>query len=411
MMRLSWALGGLLLLGACTELVPPATSGQPVVAVPPPKPAGPPRIGLLLPLTGPNADIGQAMLKAAQLALPPPSSPPADIEDTASDPAHAAAAAQAAIAAGDRIILGPLTVAETALVAPVATQANVPVLAFTSDPSAAAPGVWTMGLTPGQQIRRLIGMARDDGRQHIAAILPQGALGDALQAALGQAVADAGLDSPSVERSEPGVAGFTAALKTLSNYAGRHGELEARIKSLREDADPAARAQANELAARPIAPPPFDALLVGETGDTLVQVADVLPAYDATEPGVRVLGPALWAQQAGRLGKLRGAWYAGLDPGSRAPFVTAYSAKYGAPPPALADYAFDAAAIARVLIGQGDVSSAALTRPEGFTGVDGALLLLPDGHVRRALAVYQINAGGGAHIVSPAPQDVSTPGS
>jgi hypothetical protein len=43
--------------------------------------------------------------------------------------------------------------------------------------------------------------------------------------------------------------------------------------------------------------------------------------------------------------------------------------------------------------------------------VDGALALLPDGHVRRALAVYQITSGGGARIVSPAPQDVSQPGS
>ena len=43
--------------------------------------------------------------------------------------------------------------------------------------------------------------------------------------------------------------------------------------------------------------------------------------------------------------------------------------------------------------------------------MDGALSLMPDGHVRRALAVFQINAGGGAHIVSQAPQDVSNPGS
>jgi hypothetical protein len=39
------------------------------------------------------------------------------------------------------------------------------------------------------------------------------------------------------------------------------------------------------------------------------------------------------------------------------------------------------------------------------------MLLLPDGHVHRALAVFQVEAGGTAHIVSPAPQDVSQPAS
>jgi ABC-type branched-subunit amino acid transport system substrate-binding protein len=180
---------------------------------------------------------------------------------------------------------------------------------------------------------------------------------------------------------------------------------------LQQDTDPAARAKAAELAAQPVAPPPFDALLIGETGPTLVQAADILPFYDAAGPQVRILGPALWAQQVNQLGKLQGAWYAALDPAARQGFVAAFQSKYGAPPSPLADFAFDAAAIAGVLASQNDFSAAALTRSEGFTGVDGALSLSPDGHVRRALAVFQINAGGGASIVSPAPQDVSQPGS
>jgi branched-chain amino acid transport system substrate-binding protein len=291
----------------------------------------------------------------------------------------------------------------------VAAPANVGVLAFTSDPAAAAPGVWTLGLTPGQQMRRLVAAARDDGRQHLAAVLPQGALGDALQAALTKAASDAGMDLPNVQRSDGTFAGFTEALKELSNYAARRGDLEARIKSLREQSDPEARQQAAELAAKPVQPPPFDALLIGETGDTLVQAADVLGFYDITSPQIRVMGPALWAQQSGHLGKLAGAWYAALDPASRGVFVSAYQAKYGAPPLPYDDFVVDAAAVARELTTENDFSVNALTRAEGFIGVDGALAFLPDGHVRRALAVWQIDAAGGAHIVSAAPQDVSQP--
>jgi hypothetical protein len=43
-----------------------------------------------------------------------------------------------------------------------------------------------------------------------------------------------------------------------------------------------------------------------------------------------------------------------------------------------------------------------LTRPGGFTGADGTLLLQRDGHVQRALAVFELSHGTSA-IVAPAP--------
>lgn len=408
----SWvATWGLLLITACTGTLPPATAlppGPPLQAAPPP---GPPHVALLLPLSGPRADLGAAMLKAAQMALAVPGSPQLDVKDTKGNPDQARQAAQQAVTAGDRLILGPLTAEETVQVAAITQPAGIPVLAFTSDPAAASSGVWTLGLTPGEQMRRLVLAARDDGRQQLAAVLPQGALGDALQTAITEAATEAGMAAPLIQRSDPGLAGFTDALKSISNYETRRGELAARIRALRDQTDPAARAQADELAAKPVQPPPFDALLIGESGPTLEAAAGEMSGYDVSQPQVRVLGPALWAQQVGRLGPLSGAWYASLDPATRGEFVAAYQAKYGIAPPAIADFAFDAAAIARVLTADNDFSNNALTRAEGFAGVDGAMLLLPDGHMRRALAVYQIEASGYAHIVSPAPQDVSQPAS
>lgn len=372
-------------------------------------PAGPPHVAILLPLTGPNAALGTDMLNAAQLALSAPGGPPLDVRDTAGDPARAAQQAGAAIAAGDRLILGPLTAAETASVADAASQAAVPVLAFTSDPAAARPGVWTLGLGPGEQMRRLVAAARDDGRQHLAAILPQGAFGDAIQTALVDAAETAGFPYPEVHRDDGSLDGFTAALKTVTAYDQRRGEVDRRIQALRSSTDPADRQQAVALAAEPPAPVPFDSLVLAESGSLLPQIAGVLPAYDIAAPQVRVLGPALWAPYVGRLGALAGAWYVALDDAARPGYVHAFELKYGRLPAPLADLAFDAAAIARVVAAGGDLSTNALTRPEGFTGVDGALLLLADGHVRRALAVYQITPGGGARVVSPAPTDLSSP--
>ena len=79
----------------------------------------------------------------------------------------------------------------------------------------------------------------------------------------------------------------------------------------------------------------------------------------------------------------------------RAPgFEQGYAAKYGGPPPPLADLAFDAASIARVLGGEGRFSIASLTQEAGFLGADGWLALLSDGQVRRGLAVFRVERGG-----------------
>jgi ABC-type branched-subunit amino acid transport system substrate-binding protein len=398
-----------LLLSACGQFMqegaPPATP----LTVAPPTAAlqGPRHLALLLPLTGPNAGVGVAMEQAAQLAASAPGSPPLDIRDTGGDPARAADAARSAIASGDPVILGPLTAEETQAVGGVAVPANIPVLAFSSDPAVAAPGVWVLGVTPGQQMRRLVAAAREEGRQHLAALLPDGAFGDALQSALVDAAGQAGFEPPSIQRGgDP-----DAALKTLTDADSRRSELESRIKAMRDSTDPDSRQQAAILAARPAQPPPFDTLLLAARGDELRHIADLLAQYDVSAPQVRLLGPSFWVSGASHLRHLAGAWYALPDPSQRDGFAAAFQGRFGAPPPPIADIAFDAALIGRSLAQDGDFSANALTKPDGFSGVDGALVLLPDGHVRRALAIYQIGQHGGATVVSPAPTDLSSPGS
>ncbi|KXV79086.1 hypothetical protein AD936_01985, partial [Gluconobacter japonicus] len=63
--------------------------------------------------------------------------------------------------------------------------------------------------------------------------------------------------------------------------------------------------------------------------------------------------------------------------------------------------------LAGSLMKQGGPTTAALTRPDGYMGVDGLFRLRPDGHVTRALAIYQIQRGGGARIIVPASRDIA----
>jgi ABC-type branched-subunit amino acid transport system substrate-binding protein len=348
------------------------------------------------------------MLQAAQLALDAPGAPQLDQHDTGGTPEGAANAAHAALQAGDRMIIGPLTARETAAVAPMAKQAGVPVLAFTNDPSQAQPGVWPLGITPDQQVRRLVVAARNDGRSQFAALLPENPFGAAMADALSQTTAAMGLPPASIQRYGGGFASVNSSMRVLSDYAGRRGPIDAQIRAARAQLDAEGRRKAAELAKQPVPPAPFDALLLTATGETLNEIVTLLPYYDISRSRVRILGPYLWDAEASRLGALAGAWYVAPDPAARADFVSAFAAKFGNPPPRLSDVAFDAAAIARVTAAQG-FSVQALTQPVGFGGADGVLGLLPDGHVRRGLAVFEVDRGG-THMVEPSPSTLSSPG-
>jgi branched-chain amino acid transport system substrate-binding protein len=367
------------------------------------------RVAILLPLSGARADIGQAMLHAAQLALDAPGAPPLNAKDTGGTPDGAAAAAHAAIADGAGLILGPLTSQETAAVAPIARSAGEAVLAFTNDPSQVQPGVWTLGITPGQQVRRLVAAAQAQGKSQFAALLPDTDFGHVMAQALNQATATNGLAPPNVRFYARGMAAINSAARDLSDYASRRGPIDAQIRAARALGTPEGRRQAQALAKTAIAPPNFNALLLADTGEALAEIAAVLPYYDIDRSAVKIMGPALWASPSSGSGQFPGAWYAAPDPAARGNFEQGYTAKYGNAPSPLADLAFDAASIARVLGGRSGFSVGALTQPAGFVGVDGWFALLSDGQVRRALAVFAIERGG-PQMVEPPPQSGSVPG-
>ena len=364
------------------------------------------RIGILLPLTGSNAPLGQAMLRSARLALDAPDAPPLDPQDTGDVPGGAAQAAQAAVGAGDGIVLGPLTSASTAEATPVTRAANVPMLAFTSDLAQAQPGVWVMGVTPEQQVRRLVFAAKAEGRSRIAALLPDNALGNAMAQGLNKACADAGLPPPDLAQHSGSMESINSTMRALADFANRRGAVEQKVKDAKESQDPAIRAQADALALTPIPPPPFDALLLADTGTELQEMISVLQYYDVSPREVRIMGPGLWSAFAGKLGALPGAWFAGPDAQDRVGFAQRYEAKFGQPPKPLADIPYDTAALARSLSRSGGYSTEGLTRPDGFSGVDGVFTLQADGHVRRGLAIFEIQPGGGARIVQPAPRSL-----
>ncbi len=352
-------------LAACGPQASPVTRGP--IQEPPRS-----RIALLLPLSGPQAPLGQAMQQAAELALFERGGRNVDFlpMDTGGSASGAAQAARRASGEGARLIVGPLTAAETSAASGPARAARIPILAFTNDAAQAGAGVWTLGVTPAQQVRRAMGAAMAGGAQRFALLAPDDAFGRALAAAMRAEAAGWGLPEP-----------------VVLLHAQRAGGASV----------------AQELASR--AGAGVDAVMIGSTGMQARQIAAALGPAGLGEPAPRILGHALWAQDAG-LGQepaLVGALFAAPDPRSRARFDSRYEGAFGERPPRLAGVAYDAAGVAaRVVLtprGQSGPNTG-----EIFDGVDGPLRLQPEGVVQRGLALFAVEPSGEARMLEAAPR-------
>lgn len=390
------------------------------------------KIGLLLPLTGRFGKLGQQMANAAHIAVPEGHGVTLDIRDTDAQGQTAEGAARAAIDQGDMVVLGPLTAPQTAAVASVTQPANIPEFAYTSDQAQAKPGVWVMGVTVEQQIGRLVDAAAQEGRKTFAAFLPDNALGHALGDALLKACSAKGLAAPQIVFHTDAPDSITGGLKTLANLQFRQGQVTQQADAAKQEepdaVNPLGAAEAPVSPSTPtrpavapatpggappqaapgqiaLPPPPFDALLLGDTGLQLATVIDGLKQASVDPHQTRILGPALWSAFAAKLGALQGGWFAAPDPSSRTDFVQRYRSRYGYAPSVLANVAYDTATMAAVLSQNPDgFSQKSLLRPDGFAGSDGTFVLQPDGTVARGLAVFEILPGGGVKMASAAPR-------
>jgi len=367
-----------------------------------------PRVAILLPLSGPSAPLGTAMLNAAQLALFQFADRKFELlpHDTRGTAEGAAAAAQFAIADGASLILGPLFNFEVEAVTPAAHAAGVTVIGFTSDKRVAQDGIYVMGFRPDEQVDRVVRYAYSRGMRRFAMLGPDDTYGQTIRDALNATVAQMpGAEVTRVETYDPNAHDFAPVVRRLADYDARRAALATQKRELAGRNDEASKAALRRLEMQQTAgEAPFDALLIADGGRRLEAIAALLPYYDIDPKKTRMLGTGLWDTPGiGKEPALLGAWYAAPSPEARAQFEKQYAEIYGAPPSRLATLAYDATALAALFApAQGTVDEAAITSPQGFTGRDGVFRFLPDGVAERGLSVHQVNSSTSSEI-SPAP--------
>lgn len=366
------AAGALALLAGCTVIpktvAPPPPPPKPVEVAPDanvlPTDADRHRVALLVPMSGQNASVGQAIANATTMALLDTNAQ--NIRITTYDTAAGAGlAANKAILDGNRLILGPLLADEVVAVASVARPAKVPMITYSNDAAVADRDVFVLGQVPAQAIARVVGFAQDKGIKSIGAIIPTGAYGQRVSSALTVAARARGITVTAVEAYDRSNTSVSSAVRRVIARGGA------------------------------------DALLIGDSGRIALMAA---PAA----AGLQLMGTELWNGDASiaRSPSMRGAWFAAVSDKRFAQFEQSYRTRFGVAPSRLATLGYDSVLltlnVARGWKPGTLFPTAKLYARDGFIGLDGVFRFEPNGVAERAMEVREVGAGTFI-TASPAP--------
>jgi ABC-type branched-subunit amino acid transport system substrate-binding protein len=330
--------------------------------------------------TGNAGTTALAYRNAAELALK--DFPNADIElvvyDTGGKPETAQTAANAAVSEGAELILGPLFSSEVRAVAPIARQAGVPVVAFSSDIAVAGSGVYLLSFLPTENINAIIDYASSRGKRAYAAILPNDGYGAVVEAAFRQRVGATG-----------------GRVVAIQRYQLDQIDIQSKAAEIAKLGDQ------------------IDALLIPGNADEAPLIGSILSTSGMPANRVMYLGSGQWDNpRIHGNDSLAGAFYPGPDRRGFEAFSGRYKSNYGAEPPRIASLAYDGVVLAAGLVrqfGQERFSQTVLTNSNGFAGIDGVFRFLVNGSNQRRLSIFEVT-GSGVRVERPAPRSFSGSG-
>jgi branched-chain amino acid transport system substrate-binding protein len=352
------ALGLLVLLAAC-QAIPRGGEGPPPVVTPDPL-DGMHRVALLLPMTGPDGDVGQSLSNATALALSDTKANNIQIS-TYDTTLGVTAATNRAVADGNKLILGPLRGDQVQEVANIARPKGVPIISFSNDTGVAGRNVFLLGHLPNQSIDRVVRYAKAQGLTRFGGLVPKSTYGQRAYASLTQSVRAAGGTLVGVQEIGGNAASVDAATKNLSEMGA------------------------------------IDAVLVADSGRAALGVVPALRRNGLRN--AKVMGTDLWNIDGSLASNnmIYGAWFASVSDTLYNQYAAKYRARYNRAPLRLSSLGYDSillvARVARNWRPGTAFPTSQLTDPQGFIGVDGAFRFMSNGLTERMLEVQEVQAG------------------
>jgi ABC-type branched-subunit amino acid transport system substrate-binding protein len=320
------------------------------------------KIALLIPVTGPQKALGTSLQNAAEMSLFDYADDKINlaIYDTQSTPAGADIAVQKALQEKASLILGPVFADAVPVVAQAARRNHLNVISFSNSRKIAGNGVFILGFSPEEQVKKILTFAIQRAKKAIAILIPKNSYGTLVEQEISR-----------IRQENPGVS-FDIIPYTDSKQASK--DLNP-LKTLK-----------------------FDALFIPEGGPALSALVSSILYVGIPLDGVQLLGTGQWDDElVFQNHSLYGAWIVSPDPKERLTFNAKYKQAYGMPPERIATLAYDAVSMVTVLkrhMSPNFLSHQALTQSRGFDGIDGVFRFTQDGVAERKLTISEVTSSG-----------------
>ena len=375
-------------------------------------------MAVLLPLSGPNASVGQTIRTSVEMAIL--QNAPRGLNTSFYDTnENLGDTITQALATNPEIIIGPVF-ANGAKQLRDTKPAALPVLAFTSDATALGDGVMTMNLMPTNSVETIVREMQNDGKKNFIIIAPDTASGH-LMAGTAKSAADiyeldlSGIffytegnpdsiknTSATASMHNARVAAHTRARQVLSDILINETLTAVEKSSLNTQLEKLSKVET-------IGRVPYDAILFLGNGDDTKSLASYLRYYDIGNRDAKFYGTTMWdgSDIAYDL-TMSGAKFATM-PESSPDFTQLYEQTSGTLPNRLATFGYDATNMAIGMIYSPKSNAAYLLDPSGYMGTDGLIRMQPTGASERALRIVELNGTGTLTEIRPAASNFMTP--
>ena len=354
------------------------------------------RVGMLLPLSGKYKTLGENLRNAGMLAQFDISSDAFELlfYDTKGTAEGAKEAFNQAIDEKVQIILGPVLATEVGAVRKAKSGRDVPVISFTSDTTKVGKGVYTMALLLSNQAERIIRYACEEGKKRLAILAPDDPSGDiAIETAqktakqCGMEVTKLAVYNPTFINYEP----YVLSVLPESVALAREKKEKERLEKKQPKEQPLPEEEPAEEEIPIVEQLEFDSLFIADTDNRLKSIASLFALYDVTPDVVPFLGMSTWRELSlTQEGALVDARFSDLPSAGFRSFAQKYKETYRKEPIRLASLTYDAVALAYILGQEDAINEESITRPNGFSGVDGLFRFNEDGTSERLLGVSRI---------------------
>ncbi|MDA9591729.1 penicillin-binding protein activator [Pelagibacteraceae bacterium] len=354
------------------------------------------KIGLLLPLSGSNSNIGNSLLKASQLSLNKTKNKNIQliIKDTENINKNIITSYYELINEDVDIILGPLFTKNIELINSISLDEDTIMITFSNNTEIKNKNTFISGLTPEDEIKEVFKYAIESGKKKFGVILPNNQYGLRSKRLIESLLAEDQVQLTEVILYDSKNPDFYEAAKVIANYEIRKYELEKKLEELKNLNSEESKRKYKLLKNKDtLGSLNFDSIFIGaENIKHLSMLASILPYYDVDPKEVLYIGNSLWSNNiALKEPALEKGLFPNVNQANYENFKLEYINAFKKNPHKISSLAYDLIGLISTLQKNNqNIDVLSVTNENGFMGSNGLFRFKRDGNIERSLSIFQI---------------------